>query len=65
MAPDANLAEQLELARRLYAQFEASPDDDPRVDAHDAARLCELVEALDAWLHRAGSLPRRWHQPQP
>jgi len=50
--PNANLAEQLELARELV------DDENP-----DAARLAELVIALDEWIARGGFLPLRWARP--
>ena len=54
MDPDANLAELCELARII---IEADEDE---VDAADARRLAELVEALDGWITGGGFLPARW-----
>jgi len=56
MDPDANLAEQRELASAICAAADAG-----RVPEEDlAARLAELVLALDEWLCRGGCAPRRW-----
>lgn len=51
MDATANLREQLALSARIAAG-----------DAQegDAARLADLVEALDAWIRRGGSLPEPW-----
>ena len=52
MDPNANLEEQLELAKKLQDSGEAgfeSPD--------DAWRLAELVLALDEWISTKGFLP--------
>jgi hypothetical protein len=54
--PDANLKEQLDLARQLLDEgmrCEPSPE---------VERLAELVEALDGWLGKGGFLPRRWER---
>lgn len=60
MDPSANLAEQLRLAERLE-----DPNKDPWYREHgmpgDAARLAELVLALDQWIRRGGGVPDRWH----
>ena len=55
MDPDANLAEQAKLARRILAADDAGDYAD-----HDASRLAELVEALDEWIRRGGFLPQAW-----
>lgn len=63
MDPSANLREQLKLARRLVDGEE--PDDNPvAVGAYavDAARLAELVIALDEWIKGGGFLPAPWHR---
>jgi hypothetical protein len=51
MDPNANLAEQRAIAARIIAEQESSGD---------AARLADLVDALDGWLSNRGFLPRRW-----
>jgi hypothetical protein len=56
MDPNANLNEQLELAERIAARRGIESDD----DAADAARLAELVLALDDWIVQGGFLPGRW-----
>lgn len=54
MDPDANLKEQLDLARSIQKSQDM-------VEASmDALRLAELVEALDEWVRRGGFLPERW-----
>lgn len=60
MDPDSNLREQRKLAESIMKSF----DSDEGVDAHDAARLAELVDALDQWLVRGGFLPSRWQVAQ-
>ena len=56
MDPNANLAEQLRLARKLINnEWSKSSEKDEY-----AARLAELVEALDGWLKGGGFLPEAW-----
>lgn len=52
MDPDANLAEQLELAR----SFVETGDGDPE----DLERLAQLVIALYEWIENGGALPAAW-----
>ncbi len=60
MDPDANLSEQLELARSIIGEFDR-PNDNPEIFMRiDAARLAELVIALDEWLSKGGFKPARW-----
>ncbi|AYB70628.1 hypothetical protein SEA_SERENDIPITOUS_87 [Mycobacterium phage Serendipitous] len=54
MDPDANLVEQLGLARGIV-QF--SEDHDPQ-----AVRLAELVLAQHEWIDRGGYLPAAWNK---
>lgn len=55
MDPDANLAEQLQLAKKIADSEETG------FDHHDEAwRLAELVLALDEWIKQGGFLPQRW-----
>jgi len=50
MDPEANLAEQLHIAERLYDIDDASTDDqDPEEIFQLAVRLAELVFALNKW----------------
>ena len=56
MDPNANLAEQ----RRLVATM--LDDESESIDTGDALRLCELVQALDAWILRGGALPSDWQE---
>jgi hypothetical protein len=51
MDPNANLKEQLELAKRLI---------DDNTDQDAAYRLAELVLALDEWIRKGGFLPEAW-----
>ena len=57
MDPNANLAEQLALAKQIIDDDERQPVPHDGTDAH---RLAELVLALDEWRHRGGFLPARW-----
>lgn len=52
MDPNANLVEQLELARSILDEGKY-PDDRPD-------RLAELVIALDEWIKKGGFLPVQW-----
>lgn len=57
MDPNANLQEQVMIARHL------ADDDYPTHElANRATRLAELVLALDEWISRAGFLPERWQR---
>lgn len=58
MDPNANLNEQLELAEEMLKAYE--DEDGNGIDQDDAARLAELVRALDGWLSSRGFLPKRW-----
>jgi hypothetical protein len=55
MDPNANLKEQLDIARKLL--------DDP-IGEDDVDRLAELVVALDEWISNGGFLPKRWQTPE-
>lgn len=59
MDPDANLAEQREIVKRING----ARDQGETPDEHDVFRLAELVEALDNWLLHAGALPTVWWEP--
>lgn len=56
MDPNANLKEQLEIAKRIIdgGDMEHGEWDTLR------DRLAELVIALDGWLKQGGFLPQRW-----
>jgi hypothetical protein len=57
MDPDENLRQQRLLARRMLE------DEDAAVFfADDVQALCELVEALDAWIKKGGFLPTEWRK---
>ena len=53
--PDANLREQLALAKSII-------DDEFEVDSGDAEALAQRVVELAAWLSRGGVLPRDWQR---
>lgn len=55
MDPNANLKEQLEIARRL-----AEREEDELLAETGPERLAELVLALDEWLRAGGFLPAAW-----
>lgn len=57
MDPNANLDEQLGLARQL---IEDSNDFGGEMTKEDGMRLAELVLALDEWIANGGFLPGRW-----
>ncbi len=57
MDPTANLTEQLELARSIQSDV----DNGREVDAHDAARLAELVLNLHEWMRSGAMLPDHWN----
>ncbi len=57
MDPNANLQEQLELSKGILETYH----DEGRVDIDVAARLAELVEALNNWLARGG-FPPTWKE---
>jgi hypothetical protein len=62
MDPNANLKEQLKLARGDWTVSDS--DELSRTDIarlHDAhIRLCDLVLALDEWIVKGGQFPIRW-----
>jgi hypothetical protein len=58
MDPDANLAEQLEIAREM----QDLDDVDLPVSQDDAQRLAELVIALNEWLAKGGYPPKAWQR---
>ena len=60
MDPDANLKEQLELAECINL----CQDRGEKCSQVDAARLAELVVALNEWLLTGGFLPQPWHDVQ-
>lgn len=62
MDPNANLDQQLELAKKIRALVES--DEPLERFAHRleelAGELAERVEALDHWITGGGFLPERW-----
>lgn len=58
MDPTANLEQQILLAREMIRQY--NDEDSNGIDQDDAARLAELVLALDGWITRCGFLPAPW-----
>lgn len=66
MDPNANLAEQRQIAQAIQA-VEGLADADGRITYAQqreieqyAERLAELVIALDDWIRTGGFLPRAW-----
>jgi hypothetical protein len=63
MDPNANVREQLELARQIFdwlATYQVPGIGDQAIGTHDAqnvARLAELVLALDEWRSKGGFAP--------
>lgn len=62
MDPNANLREQLALARSLISQNDADENDGGTIDVCDATRLAELVVALHEWIDGGGFLPAAWRK---
>lgn len=60
MDPNANLTEQIQLAKAIIKQWDAERSDKDQDILHDAARLAELVLALDEGLRKGGCLPSAW-----
>jgi hypothetical protein len=58
MDPNANLKEQLELAKAMIVAYEDSESNG--IDQDDANRLAELVLALHEWLGNGGFKPQAW-----
>ena len=56
MDPNANLAEQVRVARLIIT----AADRRSSASRDLALWLAELVEALDEWIRRGGSLPTAW-----
>lgn len=62
MDPNANLAEQLRLTAEIEDLLDPASEtygDTPTLEA-TAARLVELVEALNGWIVGGGFLPKAW-----
>ncbi len=55
MDPETNLEQQVKLAATILRLVDGDLDPAP-----EAARLAELVLALNDWIGRGGVLPRRW-----
>lgn len=60
MDPNANLAEQRELAAKLLDDSLPPKYEELSDVADDARRLAELVQALDEWLSDRGFRPAAW-----
>ena len=60
MDPDANLAEQLRLARGMQELSDADTAgaDEELID--QGLRIAELVIALNDWVRSGGYLPKAW-----
>ena len=63
MDPNANLEEQLRLARQFIERADRGRAE--RFHSGDTLRLAELVQALDEWIVKGGFLPARWQRPAP
>lgn len=59
MDPNANLKEQLDLARDIIRQADSENPDD-YVLAGQAMELAERVQALNDWINKGGGLPDAW-----
>lgn len=53
MDPDENLREQRALVKKWLAGH---------ISLGEAARLAELVQALDEWMSNGGFLPKAWNR---
>jgi len=62
MDPNANLKEQREIAAKIIADDDRGPIGalKSKIDPDDAARLAELVQAMDEWLCKGGFKPKGW-----
>lgn len=66
MDPNANLKEQLDIARRILKVWDDCNADGTLTAgqrdfiADKSGRLAELVEALDGWMRTGGFCPVRW-----
>ena len=60
MDPNANLEEQLKLAKSMIADWD-NPNGNG-IDQEDAARLAELVISLNEWIQKGGFLPKDWQR---
>jgi len=66
MDPNANLTEQLFLARRIQTEWDRCNEDGTLPEGQQekvadmANRLAELVTSLDQWISKGGFLPQRW-----
>lgn len=66
MDPDANLAEQRRLAEHIAHHIHTPLTKDVSdLVAGYAARLAELVIALDEWISRGGFYPKDWTKQRP
>jgi hypothetical protein len=64
MDPNANLMEQLSIARADWTgkdTEELTPSELSVLHA-EHIRLCDLVESLDQWITNVGYLPERWQR---
>lgn len=62
MDPDANLKEQITIARHLLDRNPTAPINVDTSLVWEADRLAELVCALDDWITGGGFLPERWQR---
>jgi hypothetical protein len=69
MDPNANLAQQLDIAKRILALIDGDGEISGTAAIADrvialAEELAERVEALDHWITGGGFLPERWAEVQ-
>lgn len=67
MDPNANLAEQLRLAREIQDMTDNCPDDGLSDEQKSrmaglGARLADLVLALNEWISKGAFLPTKWQE---
>ena len=60
MDPKSNLESQLSLSKQMLKDYEDTNSNG--IDQDDAARLAELVLALNDWLSHGGFLPPQWER---
>jgi hypothetical protein len=60
MDPDANLREQLKLAKWMQSIVNGKQSYTKTEFEVNAVRLAELVQALDGWISKGGFLPTTW-----
>lgn len=62
MDPNANLAEQRELANKILVCSDREHEAALCTCRGDGERLAELMQALDEWIKRGGFKPDAWRK---